>query len=340
MGKKEILVIDSRTGEIVRRIDVSDKSERQINTIENGAASQYGYRELSYRRGAIVTAPVAPMKARHSVTSMDALRRLIAVAKLADYPAFETANAWNLFQGELVVAEMVVRDYIPESFQKPDGTCKRWCGDGECKEACVSPSAPTAAPVAQPALPKLPSTPEEVEAFIGDHFDAKWPCKKLEDARYKLSVHDLLSCFQNLADFAEEQPAQPTEAEKNAATRRMLDRVAAQPAQQVEAVQPPHVWAEAWYDLRNDVLSGVDGFDNDQVNTILGMLDNYEPAGFPQLEAQQAGDVALLPAKMTPEMREAMWEGITRHGLSNLEYWIEDLYNDIRAAAVAQGRKA
>ena len=29
-----------------------------------------------------------------------------------------------------------------ESFQKSDGTCKRWCGDGECKEACVSPSSP------------------------------------------------------------------------------------------------------------------------------------------------------------------------------------------------------
>lgn len=37
------------------------------------------------------------------------------------------------------------------AFQKPDGTCKRWCGDGECKEACVSPSATVAAPIAQPA---------------------------------------------------------------------------------------------------------------------------------------------------------------------------------------------
>jgi hypothetical protein len=29
-----------------------------------------------------------------------------------------------------------------ETFQLPDGTCKRWCGDGECKDACASPSAP------------------------------------------------------------------------------------------------------------------------------------------------------------------------------------------------------
>lgn len=44
---------------------------------------------------------------------------------------------------------------------------------------------------------------------------------------------------------------------------------------------------------------------------------------------------AKLPEKMSEEMREAMWEAITRHGAANLEYWIEDLYNDIRSAAIA-----
>lgn len=44
---------------------------------------------------------------------------------------------------------------------------------------------------------------------------------------------------------------------------------------------------------------------------------------------------ATLPQKMTEEMREAMWEALTRHGSANLEYWIEDLYNDIRNAAIA-----
>lgn len=46
--------------------------------------------------------------------------------------------------------------------------------------------------------------------------------------------------------------------------------------------------------------------------------------------------VSHLPEKMTPEMREAMWEAITKHGLSNLEYWIEELYNDIRKAVIKQ----
>jgi len=53
--------------------------------------------------------------------------------------------------------------------------------------------------------------------------------------------------------------------------------------------------------------------------------------------AEVERDAATLPEKMTPEMREAMWEAITRHGAANLEYWIEDLYNDIRIAAIATG---
>lgn len=36
MDKKEIIVTDSRTGEIVKRIDVSDKSQNQIDKIEMG----------------------------------------------------------------------------------------------------------------------------------------------------------------------------------------------------------------------------------------------------------------------------------------------------------------
>lgn len=47
-------------------------------------------------------------------------------------------------------------------------------------------------------------------------------------------------------------------------------------------------WTTAWHDLRGDVLIGVDGFDSDQVNTVLGMLDNYEPVAAPQQHAQAA----------------------------------------------------
>jgi hypothetical protein len=43
------------------------------------------------------------------------------------------------------------------------------------------------------------------------------------------------------------------------------------------ALYQPQAWPDAWHALRDDVLSGVDGLDNDQVNIVLGMLDNYEP---------------------------------------------------------------
>ena len=56
----------------------------------------------------------------------------------------------------------------------------------------------------------------------------------------------------------------------------LYNAMASVPVQPVEVA--PSVWSEAWHALRDDVLSGVDGLDNDQVNTILGMLDNYEPA--------------------------------------------------------------
>lgn len=58
---------------------------------------------------------------RATVTPLEALKRLIAVARLVDYPApaFETANAWNQFQGELAVAEMVVRDWAEPAIAAP-----------------------------------------------------------------------------------------------------------------------------------------------------------------------------------------------------------------------------
>lgn len=64
-------------------------------------------------------------------------------------------------------------------------------------------------------------------------------------------------------------------------------------------------WVSAWHALRADVLSGVDGLDNDQVNTILGLLDNYEPApsaGIPLWKHLVAGTQnveMILPSKPT-----------------------------------------
>ena len=46
----------------------------------------------------------------------------------------------------------------------------------------------------------------------------------------------------------------------------------------------------AWESLRADVLHGVDGLDNDQVNTILGMIDQYMPS---DAAAQDSAPVEL-----------------------------------------------
>lgn len=40
------------------------------------------------------------------------------------------------------IADLRAALQAQQTFQHPDGRCKRWCGDGECKEACVSPSPP------------------------------------------------------------------------------------------------------------------------------------------------------------------------------------------------------
>lgn len=71
--------------------------------------------------------------------------------------------------------------------------------------------------VPQPATPKLPSTPLEVTSFIGDKFDEWKSADSVEDYRYTVSVHDLLSAFRNLADFAEvaAPPADPDDMAAN-----------------------------------------------------------------------------------------------------------------------------
>jgi len=99
-----------------------------------------------------------------SLTPMEALRRLIEACKLIDFADCKDETVWQALVSAQGVAEGVVRDYVPESFQKPDGTCKRWCGDGECKEACVSPSAPAADPTA--AVSAAPSGEVERDAKL------------------------------------------------------------------------------------------------------------------------------------------------------------------------------
>ena len=92
-----------------------------------------------------------------------------------------------------------------------------------------------AAPVAQPALPKLPSTPEEVVAFIGPNFGSLDVEGPIEDRVIRLTVHDLLSAFQDHVDFPTEQPAQQVEAAGQRITQAEIDYIGEQ-------------WDECMYD--------------------------------------------------------------------------------------------
>ena len=52
----------------------------------------------------------------------------------------------------------------------------------------------------------------------------------------------------------------------------------AEPAEPAEGLSPKDIEAqEAFTQMRDDVLSGVEGLDNDQINSILHIIDNYTP---------------------------------------------------------------
>jgi len=180
-----------------------------------------------------MTAPVAPME------SLKRLRDIVSQLDAAECPAL-----YNQIQGELAVAEMVLRDVSPVQ----DIHCQEFhelAMDYRGESIASAPHAYAAlcdyielrlaAPVApQPAMPTLPSTPEDVIDFLGSNIECMDAVGAVEDRRITLSVHDLLSAFQEFADSADDDLPEvaKTEEEKNAATRRMLDAFAAQPVQQ------------------------------------------------------------------------------------------------------------
>lgn len=145
-----------------------------------------------------------------------------------------------------------------------------------------------AASVAQPALPKLPSTPEEVVAFIGDHFTSMDTTGPEEGRFILLTVHDMLSAFEDYEEFPIAQPIQATES-----VARFWNAVEAknhqlQPAQQVEAPECGACHGTGWVPRDADIGTeqecfSCDGSGEDKVD--------------PQLDAQQAGDVALKAAR-------------------------------------------
>lgn len=154
-----------------------------------------------------------------------------------------------------------------------------------------------AASVAQPALPKLPSTPEEVVAFIGDHFTSMDTTGPEEGRFILLTVHDMLSAFEDYEEFPIAQPIQATES-----VARFWNAVEAknhqlQPAQQVEAVGKRITQAEIDYigEQWDECMYDAPGMMIDIGQAIRAELAKLNVA--PQLEAQQAGDVALKAAR-------------------------------------------
>jgi len=189
-----------------------------------------------------VTAPVAPMEA------LKRLRDIVLQLDAAECPAL-----YNQIQGELAVAEMVLRQASPVAPQSAPATetvARFW---GAVEAGSHAP---------QPAMPTLPSTPEDVVEFLGEHIECMDAVGDIEDRRITLSVHDLLSAFQELAD--------------------------AQPAQQVEAVGQINQWRKCgcsdWYDGFPDPEDGGGPYETRKLYATL------EPA------AQQAGDVVLREA--------------------------------------------
>lgn len=138
-----------------------------------------------------MTAPVAPMEARCSV-------------------CLDTGSKSKHLDGDLdcvaceaVQQRMALREYMAQYIGWPDKDALTWV-------ACLFAQRQAAPVAAQPAMPKLPSTPEEAIVFIGGHFQFMDIEGVPEDRRISLTVHDLLSAFQNLADVAGEA-AQPVE---------------------------------------------------------------------------------------------------------------------------------
>lgn len=102
------------------------------------------------------------------------------------------------------------------------------------------------------------------------------------------------------------------------------------------ALYQPQAWPDAWHALRDDVLSGVDGLDNDQVNTVLGMLDNYEPeitATAPQQHAQAA--------LSDDQIGEAVQRGYSNNDGIRMDFFdLQHVIKEVRALLAASQQPA
>jgi hypothetical protein len=97
-----------------------------------------------------------------TMTPLEALRRLVDVVRLLD--ASECGELYNELQGALTVAGTVLADPTEDA-------------------------------------PRLPSTADEVIAFIGNNFVSQTTIGEDKTKwSYRLSVHDLLSAFEQLQE--------------------------------------------------------------------------------------------------------------------------------------------
>lgn len=169
----------------------------------------------------------------------------------------------------------------------------------------------------RPEMPKLPSTPEEAIVFIGGHFQFMDIEGVPEDRRISLTVHDLLSFFQNLADVASEaaQPADPDDMAANydhsTHDKRMEVLKGLRAAQPVEvAGQVPKAWMRKWY-ADGEIPAKVKGvwpkkFKFKSVTDGKIFPDDQPLYAAPQPAAQPSDDVARNAEKINKALRTAI----------------------------------
>lgn len=233
------------------------------------------------------------------MTPLDSLRRLVAIVRLID--AKECPELYNQLQGEIAVAERVLAQPFEVVLVYGGGSSTTYkptfSGSGACGGAAgVSFSIHDGV----------------LYAGGGSHGGAAGG-----GAGYGTAGGMSSACGggNSQSSHAWKAPSEAAQPSKNALADEVI---AALDALNIGCTE------QSWIGWQNG--------DGEEVGTRLqAAIDAYKASQPSSGSAAPSGEVAVLPEKMSPEMREAMWEAITRHGGSNLEYWIEDLYNDIRA---------
>ena len=280
-----------------------------------------------------MTAPVAPMEARSTVTPLEALKRLIEVAKTADAMGFEELGGWNKFQTELAVCEMVVRDALltlNDERAALVGKLEREALDAKLAPVAPQPAEATGKIMAWLSADGTEAKTAETKAWMETRDYGVWT----EVAkRYVTPLYAAPQPSDKAASFWSEVEVRNHEV---------------RPAQQVEAVGQVTVanalmlsptMARIWFGDQEsaDCWAVNNGLDPEALTPLYTA---------PQLEAQQAGDVARDAARLDWLSKNAAYVGVNPHARTciwTLRGIFEIPGSDFRSAidaAIAQGRKA